>query len=180
MKVLGDRNVVLVGMPGAGKSTIGVLLAKVMGRSFIDTDVCIQVNEGRRLQDIIDRDGVDVFRALEERYVLATNCRRHVIATGGSVVYSEPAMLHLKANGVVVYLDLPMARIRARLKNLEERGVVMIPGQSLDGLYVERAPLYHHYADMVVECEGLSHEGVVERIVKGVEGQSSEVMTNDY
>lgn len=165
-----DGNVVLVGMPGAGKSTVGVLLAKVMGRSFIDTDVCIQVNEGRRLQEIIDHDGVAAFRALEERYVLATDCRRHVIATGGSVVYSDQAMRHLKQHGVVVYLDLPMARIRARLKNLKARGVVMMPGQSLDGLYLERAPLYHHYADVVVPCEGLSHEGVVERILAAIAG----------
>jgi shikimate kinase len=171
MKVLGDDNVVLVGMPGAGKSTVGVLLAKVMGRPFMDTDVSIQVNEGRRLQEIIDHDGLDVFRALEERYVLATDCSRHVIATGGSVVYSEPAMNHLKAKGVVVYLDLPMARLRARLKNLQARGVVMMPGQSLDGLYLERAPLYHHYADVVVPCEGLNHEGVVGRILEGLGGR---------
>jgi shikimate kinase len=168
MEATGNANIVLVGMPGVGKSTIGVLLAKVMGRPFVDTDVCIQVNEGRRLQDIIDRDGLDVFRSIEERHVLDMYCQRHVIATGGSVVYSERAMRHLKANGVVVYLDLPLTRLRARLSNLPARGVVMSPGQSLEGLYLERAPLYHHYADVVVECEGASHEGVVERVIKGL------------
>ncbi len=164
----GDRNIVLIGMPGAGKSTVGVLLAKVTGRSFLDTDVCIQAAEGRPLQEIIDREGLAVFRAIEERHVLGLECRRHVIATGGSVVYSDAAMRHLKQQGWVVYLDLPVARIRARLRNLSARGVVMLPGQTLDALYVERAPLYHQYADVVVSCEGLDHEAVVERVLQGL------------
>lgn len=166
--VVGDRNIVLIGMPGAGKSTVGVLLAKITGRSFLDTDVCIQALESRQLQQIIDQEGLDAFRAIEEKHVLGLRCTRHVIATGGSVVYSDAAMRHLRQGGVVVYLDLPVARIRERLRNLSARGVVMMPGQSLDALYAERAPLYHQYADLVVPCEGLNHEAVAERILVSI------------
>jgi shikimate kinase len=159
-----DRNIVLIGMPGAGKSTVGVLLAKVLSMEFVDTDVCIQARERRRLQDIIDGDGLDVFRRIEARQILELTCRHHVIATGGSVVYDEAAMRHLAQYGVIVYLDLPLEQLKGRLRNLPTRGVVMLAGQSLESLYAERQPLYSRYARVTVDCAGLTHEQVVDRI----------------
>ena len=162
-------NIVLIGMPGVGKSTVGVLLAKAMSRSFVDTDVVIQAGEGRRLQDIIDTDGMDAFCAIEERRVLALACRRSVIATGGSVVYSAPAMRHLKASGVVVHLDLSLDTLKKRLTNLDSRGLVMGRDQTLEQLFHQRDPLYHEYADFTIDCENLTHEQVVERIVHALD-----------
>lgn len=163
-----DRNIVLIGMPGVGKSTVGVLLAKVSSREFVDTDVLIQARERRRLQAIIDADGLAAFQRIEEERILALRCRHHVIATGGSVVYSAAAMRHLRRTGVVVHLDLPLRQLKERLTNLPTRGVVMAAGQSLESLYNERQPLYLRYADRTVACAGLTHEGVVERIVEAL------------
>ncbi len=163
-----ETNIVLIGMPGVGKSTIGVLLAKVMAREFIDTDVCLQGCMQRRLQEIIDTEGAAAFRRIEERHLLALDCRHHVIATGGSAVYSDPAMRHLKANGVVVFLDLPVAALARRLVNLATRGVVMNAGQSLESLYAERLPLYRRYADLAIDCRDLTHEGVVQAVVRSL------------
>ncbi len=168
VQLKGDRNLVLIGMPGVGKSTVGVLLAKALSRSFIDTDVYIQAQESRRLQDIIDTEGVDYFRDLEARYVLSLECRGHVIATGGSVVYSAPAMRHLRKSGLVVYMDLPMRPLIQRLTNLDSRGVVMAPGQTIASLFCERRPLYERYAHLQVECAGLTHEQTVAKIVKAI------------
>jgi shikimate kinase len=165
----GDRNVVLVGMPGVGKSTVGVLLAKALLCSFIDTDVYIQAREDRQLQDIIDTDGLACFRNIEARHILSLECRGYVIATGGSVVYSEPAMRHLKASGIVVHLSLPLEPLLRRLTNLDSRGVVMAPGQTVAGLFAERAPLYVRYADVTVACLGLTHEETVARIMAEIE-----------
>lgn len=171
MDLLGDgRNLVLTGMPGVGKSTVGVLLAKTLSRSFIDTDIYIQAREGRRLQDIIDTDGVDYFRDIEAHHVLSLECRGYVVATGGSVVYSAAAMRHLKSAGVVVYMRLPLPLLIERLTNLDSRGVVMAPGQSIGSLFGERQPLYERYADIAVDCEGLSHEETVARIIESVAG----------
>lgn len=156
-----ETNVVLIGMPGAGKSTVGVLLAKALSREFLDTDVCLQGCEQRRLHEIIAAEGLDAFRAIEERHVLELACRRTVVATGGSVVYSARAMQHLKRDGVVVYLEVPLAVLRRRLGNLKARGVVMAAGQSLEDLFAERLPLYRQYADVTVSCAGLGHEAVV-------------------
>jgi len=163
-----DRNVVLIGMPGAGKSTCGVLLAKVTGRPFIDTDVWIQSLEGCRLQEIIDGRGLAAMRAVEERRVLELDVRGHVVATGGSVVYSEAAMRHLKAAGAVVFLQVGVGVLHQRLGDAAERGIVRAPGQSFDDLYAERLPLYRRYADHTIDCNGLDHEGVVETIIKAV------------
>jgi len=157
-------NVVLIGMPGVGKSTLGVLLAKLTSRNFIDTDVFIQAQEGRALQAIIDGDGVGVFRAIEERCVSALQCRHTVIATGGSVVYSERAMAHLQSVGVIVHLHLPLAALRRRLVDFGSRGVVMAPGQSLASLFAERDPLYRRYATITVDCTRLNHEAAVRAI----------------
>ena len=113
-----DNNIVLIGMPGVGKSTVGVLLAKALSRDFTDTDLYIQSRECRRLQDILDGHGRDIFLTLEERYILTLDCRGHVIATGGSVVYSEPAMDHLADAGIIVHLDLPFDQLERRINNL--------------------------------------------------------------
>jgi len=170
MGLSGDaRNLILTGMPGVGKSTVGVLLAKTLSRSFIDTDIYIQAREGRRLQDIIDTEGVDYFRDIEAHHVLSLDCRGYVIATGGSVVYSAAAMRHLKSSGIVVYMQLPLPLLIERLTNLDSRGVVMAPGQSIASLFAERQPLYERYADLRVECQGLKHEETVARIIEAVE-----------
>lgn len=165
-----EQNIILVGMPGAGKSTVGVLVAKMHSMGFIDTDLIVQSGEGRRLQDVIDGQGVEAFRAIEERYVSAVEATHCVIATGGSVVYSERAMQHLAGMGVVVFLDLELAALRQRLTNLPSRGVVRFPGQSLEDLYRERRPLYLEYAQAVVDCSGRTHEDVARAVIAGVEG----------
>jgi shikimate kinase len=160
-----NANIVLIGMPAVGKSTIGVLLAKAVSRDFLDTDVYIQAREGRSLQEIIDREGPAEFCRIEERHILSLACRGKVIATGGSVVYSPAAMDHLRSCGAVVHLTLDLPAIRQRLTNLDSRGVVMAPGKTLDLLYEERMPLYGQYADFSVSCRGKTHEEIVAEIV---------------
>ncbi len=166
---LDRRNIVLIGMPGVGKSTVGVLLAKALSRSFIDTDVYIQAREGRRLQEIIDSEGLDFFRDIEAHHVLSLEGEAHGIATGGSVVYSAAAMRHLKASGTAVYMCLPLQTLLQRLTNLDSRGVVMAPGQGIEDLYAERRQLYERYADVTVDCAGLTHEQTVASIIQAVQ-----------
>jgi len=163
-----DTNIVLIGMPAVGKSTVGVLLAKATSRDFIDTDVYIQAREGRSLQEIIDREGLEEFCRIEARHVLSLACRGKVMATGGSVVYSAAAMKHLGGGGVIVHLTLDLPAIKKRLTNLDSRGVVMAPGKTLDLLYKERLPLYREYADCTVNCRGKTHEEIVAEIIKRV------------
>ena len=158
------RNLVLIGMPGVGKSTVGVLLAKATGRDFIDTDVWIQAREGESLPQLLAHHGRAGFLALEERHVLALDAEHAVIATGGSVVYGERAMARLRAGGLVVHLALPLGELAARLGSLAARGVVIDPGQDLAELYRERMSLYRKWADVEIEVEKLSHEAVVARI----------------
>ncbi len=158
-------NLVLIGMPGAGKSTLGVLLAKATARDFVDTDVVLQARAGRTLQDILDRDGAAAFRRSEEGALLSLRCRRTVIATGGSAVYSDAAMRHVRTNGVTIYLELPLAALQRRLDNLPTRGVVGLDRGGLAALLAERDPLYRRHADLVVPTDGLGHEAAVERIV---------------
>lgn len=159
------RNLVLIGMPGSGKSTVGVLLAKAANRRFVDTDVLIQAQEGRSLQSIINAEGLEAFKQIEERYVAGLELAGHVIATGGSVIYSEKAMAHLRAGGLVVHLALPLELVERRITNLYHRGLVMEAGQTLAGLYREREPLYRRWAEATVACEGLSQEQVVDEIL---------------
>jgi shikimate kinase len=151
-------------MPGAGKSTVGVLLAKWTARDFVDTDVLIQASQQRSLQDIVDKEGHQVLRQVEEQALLALNLENHVIATGGSAVYSEPAMAHLKRNGVVVFLSVGLARLRERLGNFATRGIVRRPGQTLEQLFEERDVLYRKYADITVHCTDMTHEQVCQEI----------------
>ncbi|MFP4028117.1 MAG: shikimate kinase [Candidatus Brocadiia bacterium] len=159
-------NVVLIGMPAAGKSTIGVILAKALSLDFVDTDVVIQAREERTLQQLLEDLDPDGFRKLERRHILSLDCRGTVIATGGSVVYSDDAMSHLSSRGVIVHLDLPLEEIERRIDNLEVRGVVMDPAETLSQLFEERQPLYERYAEVTVQCFGLGHEEIVREIVE--------------
>jgi len=152
-------------MPGAGKSTVGVILAKVLGYKFIDSDLLIQEQEGCLLRDIIDKKGLDGLIAVEERVNSAIIADRTVIATGGSVIYGKKAMEHLKSIGTVIYIKLDYKTIASRLGNIRQRGVVMRPGQTLLDLYNERCPLYEKYADLTVDASGLGIEELVEQLV---------------
>jgi shikimate kinase len=159
------KNVVLIGMPGVGKSTIGVLLAKQLGYSFLDTDILIQAAEGKTLQQLIQKRGISGFCDLEEEYILSVSVNSHVIATGGSVVYGKAAMGHLKADSVVIHLNLSMDRLQKRLGDLDARGVAISPDRGLSDLYAERQPLYLKYADRTVETDLLTPDTLVTRII---------------
>ena len=168
-------NIVLIGMPGCGKSTAGVLLAKILGFAFVDTDVVLQAREGRKLQHMIDEIGVDAFLKKEEDAILALDCDRTVIATGGSVVYGQRAMAHLHQDGLVVYIRLPFEEIESRLSNLATRGVTLRNGQTLRDLYDERIPLYEREADYAFDSIGCDIEKTVASIADYIEGQNGAV-----
>ncbi len=170
------KNVVLIGMPGAGKSTIGVILAKVMGLQFVDSDLLIQEQEHCLLKDIIERDGLDGLIRIEEQVNSEINLEHSVIATGGSVIYGERAMKHLREIGVVVYIRLNYHTISSRLGNIRQRGVVFREGQTLKSLYEERCPLYEKYAHVIVDAEGLGIEEVMEKIASQVSGISEQTI----
>lgn len=148
------RNIILIGMPGAGKSTVGVVLAKRLGYAFVDSDLVIQEKYGRLLQDLIEEYGTEGFRELENEVNSGIDVQRSVIATGGSAVYGREAMEHFRKIGTVVYLKLPYAEIAERVGDLIARGVSMMPGQTLEELYKERTPLYEKYAHITINCEG--------------------------
>jgi len=159
-------NLVLIGMPGAGKSTIGVLLAKAMGCDFLDTDVVLQAAHGKSLHELIAQIGLEGFCKIEQAYLEGLNLRRTVIATGGSAVYYPLAMEYLRRQGIAVYLQVPLEILRERVSDMAGRGVVIEPQQTLDSLYEKRIPLYERYADITVEMTGLSHEQAVEKILR--------------
>ena len=162
-------NIILTGMSGAGKSTIGVLAAKALGRNFIDTDILIQQQEHRLLQNIIDTDGIDTFLKIEENVVCGVHAEDCVIATGGSVVYSDRAMKHLAESGTVVYLYIPFEELAKRLKSITTRGIVMRQGSTLKDVYSERLPLYEKYSGVKIDCSCMSVEQCVELVVKEAE-----------
>lgn len=164
-----ESNIVLIGMPGAGKSTVGVILAKRTARDFIDTDVLIQIAEKRSLQDIVDREGHMELRAIEERILLGLSLTRHVIATGGSAAYSEPAMRRLGSSGIVVFLNLDLPTLETRVRDFSTRGLAKRPDQTFADLFHERYALYTKYADVTVDCKGLTQEEVCERIMARVD-----------
>lgn len=158
------KNIILVGMPGAGKSTLGVLLAKSLGMDFADTDILIQQREKRLLQEIINTDGIEKFLQTEEDVLSALDLENTVIATGGSAVYSGKGMMHLKKNGVCVYLHVDFAEIEKRITNITTRGIVLKNGKTLADAFAERKPLYDKYADITVDCTGNSIEQSIEKI----------------
>lgn len=157
-------NIILIGMPGCGKSTVGVVLAKHLGFGFIDSDLLIQEREKRRLCEIIEQEGLARFNRIEEEVNATIRADHSVIATGGSVIYGPRAMEHFQKIGTIVYLKLTYEEIRERLGDLAERGVSVRPGQSLWELYEERVPLYETYAQVTVDGTGLSLREVVMKI----------------
>lgn len=159
------KSIVLTGMPGAGKSTLGVLLAKKLGRDFIDTDLAIQVREGKTLQSILDAEGYQRLRQIEEEVLLAADIDNKVVATGGSVVYSAAAMARLKQNGVVIFLEVPIEELQQRITDYEQRGVARRPDQSFGDLFKERRALYVKTADSIVDCAGKSIEQLLDEIL---------------
>lgn len=170
-----NNNIILIGMPGAGKSTVGVVLAKKLGYAFVDSDLVIQEKEARLLHEIITEQGIEEFWSLENEVNASIIAENTVIATGGSAVYGNRAMEHFKRTGTVIYLKLSCAEIADRLGNLNERGVTLREGQGLTELYDERVPLYEKYADLTIECGHLSIREIVERIVNIIQTVDSAV-----
>ena len=160
------ENIVLIGMPGVGKSTLGVVLAKQLGFEFVDADLLIQKRENRLLKEIIAEDGVDGFLQIENDVNAHIDSTKTVIATGGSVIYGKEAMEHLKEIGTVVYLKLDYETLDSRLGSLKGRGVVLKDGQDLKSLYDERIPLYEKYADIIVDEAGLDLEATLEAVTE--------------
>jgi shikimate kinase len=164
------QNIVLIGMPGAGKSTVGVLLAKQLGLNFIDTDVLIQVREKQTLQELLDAQGYLALRAAEEKVLLSLfdgsdECGGVVVATGGSAVYSEAGMSNLAANATIVYLDVPLDELRKRVVNYDNRGIAARADQSFEDLFVERNTLYQQYGEVVMPAFDCRAEEVVSAVI---------------
>ena len=159
------KNIVLIGMPASGKSTVGVILAKTLGIGFVDTDLVIQQRENALLQDIINEKGLQCFLDKERDAILSLECENCVVATGGSVVFRDEAMQKLKRNSVIVFIDVPLENVKARLKNIKTRGVAAPKNQTIDDIFFERLPLYKKYADITVDTADLSPEDTVSRII---------------
>lgn len=156
MKKPFTNSVILIGMPGAGKSTLGVQLAKYMGLSFVDTDILIQTQQGRQLQEILDTEGYLALRTIEEDVLLSVHHGNHLISTGGSAVYSDKAMQHLRSLGPVVFLDVSLETLQSRVSDEDSRGIARPEGQNFTDVYNERTPLYHQYADIIYNNETLT------------------------
>ena len=165
-------NIVLIGMPGSGKSTVGVILAKMTSHDFVDTDLLIQTLVGRSLQDIVDMESNLALRRIEEEVLLGLNCRNHVIATGGSAAYSHAAMMYLKSNGLMVFLDVDLPTLASRVIDFDTRGLAKRPDQSFADLFHERFPLYAKYADVTVTCSKLTQEEVCAKIFKALRART--------
>ncbi|MGC8119425.1 shikimate kinase [Marinobacter sp. VGCF2001] len=166
----GRQNLVFIGMPGSGKSTVGVLVAKRLGLGFVDTDLLIQEAAGRTLQEIVDEDGYLALRRIEERVLLGLDVEGQVISTGGSAVYSQQAMSHLGRNGTVVFLDIPLDEVQRRIGDYSLRGISRRPDQSLEALFAERLALYNRYADLTIHGQGLNQEQVCQAVIDGLAG----------
>lgn len=161
-------NIILIGMPGAGKSTAGVLLAKRLGYGFIDTDLILQAQKKSRLYQIIADQGLEKFKQLEADVLVELDTTRNVIATGGSAIYSPRAMAHLKQLGQLVFIDMPFAELMERVDDMDTRGLVIGPGDSFKQLYLERLPLYQAYAEVTIPAGGMTVEDVVAAIEQQV------------
>lgn len=159
-------NVILIGMPGAGKSTVGVLLAKRISRDFLDTDILIQAVQGRPLQEIVDTDGYMELRKIEEATLLGLSVRNHVIATGGSAAYSAAAMAHLRSTGTTVFLDVDITVLQSRVRDFATRGLAKRADQTFADLFAERLPLYRKYADITIGCSDLTQDEICARIIR--------------
>lgn len=162
------NNVTLIGMPGVGKSTIGVVLAKILGFQFIDSDLVIQAQEDRLLWQIIEQEGMEGFWAIEERVNSSFDVKKSVIATGGSAIYGEKAMAHLREISTVVYLKLDCEPLSKRLGDLAKRGVTLKEGWTLEDLYNERAPLYEKYAHIIIDCSHGDISGLAKEIANAL------------
>lgn len=158
------NNIVLIGMPSCGKSTIGVVLAKAIGYRFVDSDLVIQERTGKLLSEIIEEEGLDTFNQIENDVNASLDYNKAVIATGGSVIYGNKAMEHLRSIGVVVYIELPLESLKERIGDLNARGVSIKDGQTFDELFEERKPLYEKYADITIHAEGLSIREMVHKL----------------
>ena len=165
---MNKQNVVLIGMPASGKSTCGVIAAKVLLKNFFDTDLLVQGLEQSRLQELIDTRGTDYFFEAEEKAILSLQLEATVIATGGSVIYSEKAMQHLKSLGKVIYLRMSYEKMLERINDLTTRGIVVKNGTTLLDMYNERIPLYEKYADCIIDCDSNTVEETVEKIIKAI------------
>lgn len=161
-------NMILIGMPGSGKSTVGVVLAKALGMGFLDVDLLIQEREGALLQQLIDRQGVERFLDLERDAILSLNCRGTVVAPGGSCVCRKEAIAHMRRLGTVVYLELPLAEVAGRIRNQSSRGIALSPGQTLADLYQYRVPLYQRCAHITVPAGGQSLAETVENVKRAL------------
>ena len=168
MQRFNKNTIVLIGMPGVGKSTIGVVLAKKLGYRFVDSDLVIQEKCGKLLHELIEEKGVEGFWQLENDVNASLGEEKCVIATGGSAVYGASAMAHLREKGTMVYLKLTCEELKQRLGDMNERGVTLRPGQTLEDLYEERRPLYEKYAHLTVECEGKMLREIVTEIAGAV------------
>ena len=160
------KNIILIGMPGCGKSTVGIILAKIIGYEFIDSDLIIQRERDMLLPELIERYGVDGFRRIENEINAAITAEKTVIATGGSVIYGAEAMAHYKEIGTVVYIKLPCDEIAERVGDLSQRGVAADPDQSIADIYNERTPMYERYADITIDADGLRIEQTAKLIMK--------------
>ncbi len=161
-------NIVLIGMPGCGKSTCGVLLAKIALMDFVDTDLLIQQKEGVRLQNIIDKKGIEKFIEIENSVLASLNVENTIISTGGSAIYSEEGMMHLKENGIVLYIKIDLQIVIERIKDFSMRGIVIRKGDTLEDLLKERAPLYEKYADIVVNSTSADASENVEKMLSAI------------
>ena len=159
-------NLTLIGMPGAGKSTVGIILAKNLSLGFIDTDLLIQINQQRSLQQIVDTSGHLALRAIEEAEIRKLDLARHVIATGGSAVYSHPAMTHLQRISLIVFLEASFAEITRRIRNFTTRGIAKAEHQTFRELFDERQALYKKYAELTIACDGQDQEDVAQAIIR--------------
>lgn len=163
------ENIIFIGMPAVGKSTVGVVVAKRLGYQFIDTDLLIQEEEGNLLREIIEKKGIDGFLEIEDRVNAKVEVHNTVISPGGSVVYCENAMKHYKEIGTVVYLMASYETINKRLKSAKNRGVVLRDGQTIKDLYDERVPLFERYADLTVCEDGLKLEETIDKVIEALQ-----------